>query len=282
MPFRKTNRFQKRRPKRNYKRKSYRKRRFANNTTVSKFNATLNPRTLYVKVPWVYSSSLPLGSFFGSIPIGGNFCFTPLVNLSFVTTEPNILRNLDNAPVPMGLARYGPFYRSYRVLGAALTVEFNNDTDLSSLTCAVTAFQGRVNTLGTTDPLDNYSRLVGADNDSFKAWPNTRYTRMGTVDSGKSVRKLKMYIKSKSILGLKDMRDAESCSLPINTGSNTIVQANQPVPPIRDSWSFMLRIMSDTENTDEISIPYTVRIKYFVELTDRQYVNMVRYAEPEP
>nr|QXP07605.1 MAG: putative capsid protein [Arizlama virus] len=282
MAFRKKTSYSKKRKtfrRKTYKRKS--RKRFGNNKTVAKIQTSLIPRTLYVKLPCVYSFNMNIDAASGTnispwttYNINGNNITTPFIELDGV----NIVNTLG-APIPMGLARYGQFYRSSRVLGAKCSVEFINTSDVYTPTVAITAYQGRV-TLPPTSPdySNNYERVNATDNNSFRAWPNTKYARLGIRDSGASTRRLSMYVKTKSILGVKDVRDEDGLSQTVDIAGAVGITDEPFLLDENNSWSFMLRSMVDNvspASAINVDVKVVVRLLYYVELHDRKFEDQV-------
>lgn len=291
MAFRKKTSYSKKR--KTYKRKTYKRKsrkRFGNNKTVAKISTSLIPRTLYVKLPCVYSFNMTIEALSGTnispwttYNINGNNIITPFVELD--GTGSTVINTLG-APIPMGLARYGQFYRSSRVLGAKCSVEFINSSDTYTPTVALTAYQGRVvPTPLDPDYQDNYSRVNTTDNNSFRAWPNTKYTRLGLRDSGASTRRLSMYVKTKSILGVKDVRDEDGLSQTVDLSPTQGITDNAFLLDENNSWSFMLRSMVDNISpaaSVSVNVKVVVRLLYYVEMHDRKFEDqVVANYEPE-
>lgn len=262
------------RPARRFRRRQVaRRRRFyrTNNLTRAAFRSKVIPRTLYAKLNWAYTTTVsnnygqnPQG---GTVFIGGNYIRTPFVN-------PMTGDNVVDAPFPMGLIRYGTFFRRSRVLAAKLSLSIGVPISTGQVTrYALITSPGQ-----GIDTDQNYNNIFNAPYDSISAWPGARLA-VSLPNSNRILTNIRHYGKTKSILGKTNVRDSINLSQDIPDA--LLPMPSDPALPSdsSNSWMFALRYFSPGA-TANVNYDVNFRVTYYVELFQRDYVEQFRVPEP--
>lgn len=276
MPYARRNYRKSRKPYRR-SRKGYRRRRFARKNFSRGVPRGLKaglyiPKQAYVKLPFTKIISGPLLTTGQNYNLGiwGNGICCPLS----ASTSP-----VSGDLYPIGLEQYANFYQQYRVLGASIKVQINSSALLSgdsastqqaSFYCALTSAQGRPNDVA---PNSNWAKLSGATTENIISYPGTSWRLMSQAVGSRQNIFLKRFVKTKSVLGIKDVRDNEDCLCPLPgtvTGSPNGLNPGDP----ESAWFFMLRVDPNlAQGVPPDSFQIIVKVKYYVQFTGRDYNN---------
>lgn len=183
---------------------------------------------------------------------------------------------------PLGLSQYSNFYQFYKVLGASIKVQINSSTTISgdstattqaSYFCSLSAAQG--------DPYDtdigsNYFKMSNITTQDLISYPGTSWRLASQSMGNRQNVFLKAFRKTKSMLGIKDMRDAVMCQgfLPGTEAS----YPNGRNPTASDSydnnWFYIIRVDPNISNPIPAgSFQMIVKVKYYVQLYGRDFNN---------
>lgn len=180
---------------------------------------------------------------------------------------------------PIGVQQYSTFYQNYRVLGASVKVQINCSGAIpnGSFYCALTTAQG---VPYDTDPSSNWFKLSSATTQDLISYPGTSWRLASQQNGSLSNIFLKRFGKTKSIIGVKDVRDNEDCLCPL---PNTVpAQVNGFNPGSQESaWFFILRVDPNLQTTVPAdSFQIIIKVKYYVQLTGRDYNNQLVVPTP--
>lgn len=288
MPYRRRN--YSRKPYTSYRRKTYRKGkrnargRFARKTFRKSMTLRAGlyiPRQAYVKLPFTSIIQVPQLTTGANWTLGiwGNGLTCPLsINPS---GNPSV-----GDKYPLGLEQYSSFYQYYKVLGASCKVQINNGTTISgdsvstsnaSYYCALLSAQG---TPYDTDTDSNWYKMANSDTENLISFPGCSWRLVSNSVGSRSNQFLKRWTKTKSILGVKDVKDIDDLQgyLPgsesdFPNGRNPS-QSDAPNGGSDHNWFFMLRIdpnIAATIPANAVSI--VLKVKYYVQLYGRDFNN---------
>lgn len=227
------------------------------------------PRQAYVKLPFTQIIQVPeLTNSNYNLPIWGNGLCGPLTVNSSFPQSPN-----PGDKFPIGLEQYANFYQYYRVLGASCKVQINASgaTPNGSFYCALLSAQGRPYDTSTTS---NYQKLTNADTENLISFPGCSWRLVSQQNGSRQNVFLKRWTKTKSIIGVKDIRDNdETVGLLPNTNENAFPWGNNPSTE-DGSWFFLLRIDPNLSSTITAgTVQIILKVKYYVQLFGRDYNN---------
>lgn len=274
MPLRRRHARRTRRPfrtlrrKRTSKRKIYRK----NNNTQIALRGKLIPNQLFVKLPWSQDRffSVSAGTVI-TVAIGGNYCRTPELDVTSISNH----LNFPSTNFPMGLIRYGSFYKNFKVAFSKLAVQLrmiSGETAGANPVCRCTLLTSTgVGLVGDSQ----YDDLVAAPYDSTVAWPGARMGTLGAQSSSRGVLNLKKAGSSKRILGFTNLKDF-GYSQPIPTIDN---QADWNRPYVGgQTWMYLLRI--ENSSALPIQIELTYKALYYCYMYGRDFLEQFEYEDP--
>ena len=167
------------------------------------------PRQAYVKLPFTQIIQVPQltsGANY-TLPIQGTGLTCPL-------TVGNIIPQTGEK-YPLGLEQYANFYQYYKVLGASIKVQINNGTTISgssvdttncSYYCALLSAQGLA---GDSDTGSNYYKMSNSTTEDLISFPGCSWRLVSGNQGSRSNVFLKRFTKTKSILGIKDVKDCD-------------------------------------------------------------------------
>lgn len=259
--------------KKGYKstKKRFSKKRFAkSNYGKTVVKAPVNAKETYVKFPWLRT----LQPTILAAPNAQTYVF---LGNSLVPQPTNVA--LFNPSVGdtwcSGVAEYANFYNFYRVLGASISIQItavsaNNVFRAVLLPIAL----GGNETGGANTIANRVFELDALTYDQLAQQPFAQSKTIGVATGGNSTRFFKMFRKSKSMLGIKDIRDQDNTllRLPDPNGTNGTLSVND-----NNAWFFYLRIFN-TAGASTQTIEVQVRMKYYTQLTGR--TNWVPIAVP--
>lgn len=226
------------------------------------------PRQAYVKLPFTQIIQVPeLTDSNYNLPIWGNGITGPL------TTDADGGLPNPGDKYPLGVEQYAKFYQYYRVLGASCKIQINNGGSASpvgSFYCALVSAQGRPY---DSSPNSNYQKLISSTTEDLISFPGCSWRLVSQQNGSRQNVFLKRFTKTKSILGVKDLRDNDGVvgKLP-NTNSSIDFGLNPLAPD--SSWFFLLRIdpnLASTVSANTVQI--ILKVKYYVQLFGRDYNN---------
>lgn len=264
--------------KRNYKRRRFSKKRFSR-SPVSLRTGLYIPKQAYVKMPFtqiIQSPALTSGANY-NLAIWGTGITCPLgTNTNGVPANGDIF--------PLGLEEYSTFYQYYKVLGASCTVQINSSTTISgdstatsqaSYFCSLTSAQG---TPYDSDTDSNYYKMVNTTTENLISYPTTSWKLMSLTTGSRQNIYLKRFGKTKSIIGVKDVRDIDNLQglLPnTDTGApNGRNPASLSSSDNDQNWFFLLRIDPNLAvNIPVNSFQIILKMKYYVQLYGRDFNN---------
>lgn len=173
---------------------------------------------------------------------------------------------------PQGLLQYSNFYEKYRVLGCSIKINFNNGGGNSTQGVGVLLAYNGVFDTGPTGNDDNYERLIASDPDSLVSYPGASWKIISTNTGNRQNAFFKGFRKSKTILGVKDMRDNDEADalLPTNVPESAQQYGTNPSASQRWSWMFKFNPFF-TDTIPAATYQVTVKLKYYVQLFGRDY-----------
>lgn len=258
--------------KRTYKKKRFNKNVFRKGPQRTLRSGLYIPQQAYVKLPYTEYLQSPViaansnGWTFG---FNGNGLCCPSTSASDVPTA--------GQRYPLGLEQYEGFYKYYKVLGASIKVQLNNavtaDTGATAvMRCVLIAAQG-LN--GDVDVLGNYRIAQLATTDDLINYPGASWRMMSSANGSQSTIWLKAFRKTKTLLGIKDVRDNTDCQGLLRGTDTNYPNGTNPYDPTKNnsgSWFYMIRV--DPANAVELSagrVQCSIKIKYYVQLYGRDF-----------
>lgn len=225
------------------------------------------PRQAYVKLPFTQIIQVPeLTDSNYNLPIRGNGLCCPL---TVGNGGPN-----PGDKYPLGLDQYANFYQYYRVLGASCKVQINNagSANMGSFYCALLSAQGNAYDASTNS---NYQKLINADTENLISYPGCSWRLVSQQNGNGQNVFLKRWTKTKTILGIKDIRDNDDTYGDLPRTDNNQSLGNNPSSE-EGTWFFLLRIdpnLSSTMSAGTVQI--ILKVKYYVQLYGRDYNNQL-------
>lgn len=259
-----------------YGRKRFKNKRF-NNVSQLSMRATLAPRTLYVKLPWVQTFTPTVGtSGTQRIYFQGNGL------VPYTTTGQNPA-NPNNNPgagdiFPAGAVEYSQFYDKYFINGSSIKVEAVSTNSQALATSplvravllAVPFYRYAV---GSTTDGDGWGevrdQLNGYSYEQLLAYPFAKWRMLGTNTGGASRLVFKMFRKTKPLVGVKDIKDNKELSGELPDGS-IVDNANTPAINPFTGFMYYLRFFN-ADATTTAPLQITVRMKLYATFTSREF-----------
>lgn len=241
----------------NRRRKVYRRyRKYSQRTIVKKsFGAYGIPDRYYIKLKYCDHFTFPAASANGAstISYAGNSCFDP--------------GNINDNHQAISLSQWAAFYESYRVVASKVVVDINATRSWayapgstnSRVDYSVADLQYYVS-LRPTDTLTNNGYSI----EEQVVDPYCRYGIVSTVNGNKSAIRLKHYMTTKKILGLKSLSEDDDLVSAINSN-----------PPNLWYWNMTA---TETDGTTAVNDPTHLEgllvMTLYVELFGRKNLNM--------
>lgn len=262
MPFKKYGRKKpystrrRRAPRRRFARKRFTKYSTSQKTVV---RAPVNAREMYVKFP--YSTIKEIASS-GVIPSR----YAVLAN-SLIPFPASYSSNTPTAGDvwAAGVSEYASQYNFYRVLGCSVSVQYVSESTTTTRLVMVPVTYGQGEDSVPDQPIsDKISELDGLTYDELCSQPYAQSKLVGSNAGGPNVCYMKMFRKTKNMIGVKDLKDNEDTliNLPGAAGENGRIQTSG-----RSAYIFYLKMFTGggTVVTSEVQF----KIKYYVQLSGR-------------
>lgn len=226
------------------------------------------PKQAFVKLPFTQIIQVPeLSDSNYNLPIWGMGITTPL------TISPTGLPTPGDK-LPLGVEQYANFYQNYRVLGASCKVQINNagSTSGGSFYAVLISSQGIPY---NSDSDSNYTKLINTATEDMISFPGASWRLISQQNGNRQNVFLKRWTKTKTILGIKDVRDNDETYgyLP-GRDSNYLYGRN---PNDHDlNWFFLLRLDPNLSSTIAAgTVQIILKVKYYVQLFGRDYNNQM-------
>lgn len=259
-----------------YSRSRFQKKRFAkNNVNQLTMRAPLAARLLRVKLPWVKTFSVSSGTS-PSFAFQGNG-IVPYTDSG--VTGYNVPAAGDS--LPAGEVEYSSLYDKYFINGSSINVEAINSQNVGGATVVVRAVLlaipftvNHLNQPTNDDWASNKAQLDAYTYEQLLAWPFAKWRMLGANSGGASYMRMKMFRKTKSMCGLKDLRDNSQYGGQLTDGS--VIPVDTFTNP-RTGFMYYLRFFSAGTPTVEI----TVRMSLYCTLTNREFNPVQTITSPE-
>lgn len=262
-----------------YGRKRYSKKKFyKNNINQLTMKAPLAARLLRVKLPWAKTFVTSIGvADDESFVFQGNGIVPYTLAGQTGTNDPAVGDSL-----PAGEVEYSTLYDKYFINGSSIKVEALNINGSSgsfafvrAVLLAVPFATGDGSTpdtwFSTKAQLDSYSYS------QLLAWPYAKWRMLGANTGGASRLTFKMFRKTKSMCGLKDLRDNREYGASLTDGLTAITGNINP----QNGFMYYLRFFQAGSSSASVPIEITVRMSLYVTMTNREF-NPVTIITTEP
>jgi len=246
----------------NFSRRSTRKPRFSrkrfNKSTPQRsiIRAPVAARELYVKMK--YSTIKEIGSAIGPryTILGNSLIPFPASYSSNTPTAGDIW--------VAGIAQYCTQYNLYRVLGCSVSAQYvTESTPTTRIVMVPFTYGGPGEAGAVTTIADKIAELDTLTYDQLSTLPYAYSKLVGSNAGGPNISYMKMFRKTKNMLGCKDLRDNEDTLLafPNIGGLDGTIQTSS-----RASWGFYYKVFSGSGSTvGEVQF----KISYYVQLSGR-------------
>lgn len=256
----------------------YRRARPRNNVNQLTMRAPLASRLLRVKLPWVKT-------FDPTISTSGSQ-FYAFAGSSIVPYAANAQVNTQNAPVyttgdtlPAGATEYSLFYDRYFVNGSSIKVEVlsTNSQALAAsplVRAVLLAVPYYLTSNGNLNPdprRDTWpavrDQLDGYTYEQLLAWPYAKWRMIGANTGGSSRLMFKLFRKTKSMCGIKDLRDNSDAGSQLTDGLTTLSgSVNMP----QTGFMYFLKFFNQ-DGTTAAPLSITVRMSLYCTLLSREF-----------
>lgn len=251
-------------------RRTYRRSRPRNTINQLTMRAPLASRLLRVRLPWVKTLSASASQ---SYVFQGNG-IVPYTSVGQTTPNNNAPTGGDS--LPAGAVEYSSLYDKYFINGSSINIEAINTQNTGGAATVVRAVLLAVPFDGVNFG-DNWgsvrSQLDGYTYEQLLAWPFAKWRMLGANSGGASRTNFKMYRKTRSMCGLKDLRDNTEYGGQLSDGSVIAGQLTNPA----NGFMYYFRVFTEGTPTTEI----TVRMTLYCTLTHREF-NPVRTLTGPP
>lgn len=260
-----------------YGRARFTKKRFAkNNVNQLTMRAPLASRLLRIKLPWVktfdpqLTPSIPTISY--AFQGNGIVPYTAAGASGFNLPAPG-----DS--LPAGEIEYSSLYDKYFINGSSIKVECVNIATQAVaasplVRCVLLAIPF------SADSNDgwqfNKAQLDGYSYEQLLAWPYAKWRMLGSNTGGASRLNFKMFRKTKSMSGLKDLRDNNEYGGQLTDGTSTVTATANPT----SGHMYYLRFFLSAESTVAAYLAITVRMSLYCTLTHREFNPIVTITAP--
>lgn len=252
-------------------RRTYRRSRPRNSVNQLTMRAPLAARLLRVRLPWVKTLSASASQ---SYAFQGN-------GIVPYTVAGQSGYNFPAAgdSLPAGEVEYSSLYDKYFINGSSIQVEAINSQNTGGSSAVVRAVLLAVPF--SVDNTDNWpavkTQLDGYTYDQLLAWPFAKWRMLGANSGGASRTLFKMFRKTRSMCGIKDLRDNAEYGAQLTDGSAvTSSPDNQAINP-RNGFMYYFRVFTAGTPTTEI----TVRMTLYCTLTHREFNPIMTITAPE-
>jgi len=163
-----------------------------------------------------------------------------------------------------GINQYCLQYNLYRVLGCSVSAQYvSESTNVTRIVMVPFTYGGASEALASTTISDKIAELDALTYDELSSLPYAQSKLVGSNAGGPNVCYMKMFRKTKNMLGCKDLRDNEDTLLafPNLGGLDGTIQTNS-----RSSYGFYYKIFAGASTvTSEVQF----KISYYVQLSGR-------------
>lgn len=260
MPYPKRKTYSRKRkytPRRYGKRKRFSKKKFVKSTLqYSKINTSVMPRSMYVKLPFAVD-------FDQQVSVGGSFTWVFLGN----SIGP-YKQDLVNPPYTPGdifcqaATQWGAFFDQYVALASSIKLQV-----LSGGTSGVFRIVLLAVPVNDTDVATQAGILNAFTYDDLVSWPGASWRTLGVSTGGNMVGTwMKNFTKTKSILGVKDVRDNGQLFSEMPDPDGTQATARTAA---NEQWFFYLRAFNLGTNLQNVRI--ILRMKQYLFMKQRNF-----------
>lgn len=256
------------RPRRTYTTRTRRSRRprARNNVNQLTMRAPLASRLLRVKLPWVKT-------FDSSVATSGSESYAFQGNGVFPYTAAG--QTGANSPaagdsLPAGEVEYSRLYDKYFINGSSINIEAvltspESNTLLRAVLLAVPFVTG---TGGTNN--DDWqavkAQLDGYTYEQLLAWPYAKWRMIAANTGGVPRLRFKMFRKTKSMCGIKDLRDNQDYGGHLSDGG---IVSSMPINPLNGFMYYLRFFNASSQNVAPYSL--TVRMSLYFTMTNREF-----------
>lgn len=252
-----------------YSRSRFQKKRFArNNVNQLTMRAPLASRLLRIKLPWVKSFD-PVVAVSGS----QSYAFQGNAIVPYTASGQSGLNTpASGDSLPAGEVEYSGLYDRYFVNGSSIKVEVVsiNSQQLASspLVRAVLLAIPFVSPGSGDNWQANKAQLDAYSYDQLLAWQYAKWRMLGSNAGGSSRLIFKMFRKTKSMSGLKDLRDNIEYSGDLTDGSLSSASM-AGINPLNGFMYYLRFFNHDATTTAPLAI--TVRMSLYMTMTNREF-----------
>lgn len=241
-----------------YKKKRFSKKKFVSTVGKTVVKAPIQARELYVKLHFTRSANM-------NVSAGGGSTLAVLGN-SLIPMPASYSGSISTGDLwCAGVAEYAGFYNLYRVLGCSIKIQLTNISTSNVLRCVLVPVTfGGPETGSSSTVGDKISELDGLTYDQLIQQPYTKSRVIGYATGGPNSIYLKLFRKTKSMLGCKDIRDNENtyARMPDITGANGTILSGGAF-----SWFYYIRIFNAAASIQ--TVDYSIKVKYYTQLSGR-------------
>lgn len=258
-------------------------RRSTNTVSRLKMNAPLTSRTLQVKLPWCRTFT-PLVEEAGKFTVA--FQGNAIVPWAFAAQSGANTSITNGDTIAAGAVEYSNFYDRYFVTGSSINIEILNSNAATYAnvpgTFETSGYQGVCRAVllavpfvgvDSTGAPDDTWQNVKAQLDSYEysqllQWPGARYRMVGANTGGASHVNLKLYRKTRSVCGVKDLKDnATQYSGALTDG------VTDWTPRINPTDGFMYYLALFNQSAEMIQPVFlTVKMMLYTTMVSREFI----------
>lgn len=216
--------------------------------------------------PQTYGRTYPVAAQPASIVLlGSHFC-TPIGSPSQVSTLVE--------DYPLALQNWASFYDKAICYGSSIKIEMMPLTATDALgRYVLIPIASQVDNTADADNANDPANTTRAILDTLDypelcAYPGAQYGYIRTANAG--VTRVKAFRKTKSMLGIKDIKDNQSSlEMILPLASNPDQGSNYTPSSVPNCWLWYLRVFSAGSNPTG-NIQFMVKVKYYAQMLDRK------------